>query len=206
MLAKNVQIGSMYRCRVGDRLALVKVVSDRGGSGRRFACETQDTNRMIRASAAKLRPLAGTAEAEAEQARKAAAAAKRGPRPFAGPVGDETVPAAPVAGVIDRVGSSPVLRLSAANIDTIRRIVDGVHVAEPFAQVARRVRSRIGSMVIWRTIPRELRRGILHAAAERHAEGRRLYRQVMRHDPLPSHRMVADAVGVACGLGPMPRG
>ena len=97
------------------------------------------------------------------------------------------------------------MELSQPNRDTIRRIVDGVHVAEPFAQVARRVRSRIGSMVIWNTIPRELRRGILFAAAQRHAEGRRLYRQVMRHAPLPSERMVTEAVGIACGLGPMPR-
>jgi hypothetical protein len=189
MLSRDVQVGSTYRCRVGDRIALVSVVSDRGGAGRRYSCRTQDTGRMIRASAAKLRPIPGSDLDTAERSRKAAAAAKRGPVP----------------GVIGRVGPSPVVELSQPNRDTIRRIVDGVHVAEPFAQVARRVRARIGSMVTWNTIPRELRRGILHAAAQRHAEGRRLYRIAMRHDPLPSPRMVAESVGIACGLGPMPR-
>ncbi|HBB75932.1 MAG TPA: hypothetical protein DC048_15980 [Planctomycetaceae bacterium] len=161
---------------------------------------------MIRASAAKLRPIPGSDLDTAERSRKAAAAAKRGPRPFSGAVGDDMVAApGPVPGILANVGPSPVAILSRPNHDTIRRIVDGVHVAEPFAHVARRVRARIGSMVIWNTIPRALRRGILFAAAERHAEGRRLYRLAMRHDPLPSPRMVAEAVGVACGLGPMPR-
>lgn len=205
MLAKDIVIGANYRCRVGDRLALVTVIAAPGRGHRKFTCQTQDTDRRILATAAKLRPLPGTAAAEAEQARKAAAAAKRGPRPFSGAVGDRVVAAGPVPGVIGRVGPSPVVELSQPNRDTIRQIVDGVHAAEPFAHVARRVRSRIGSMVIWNTIPRELRRGILFAAAQRHAEGRRLYRLAMRHDPLPSPRMVAEAVGIACGLGPMPR-
>jgi len=205
MLAKDVQIGATYRCRVGDRLALVTVLAAPGRGHRKFTCQTQDTDRRVLATAAKLRPIPGTALAEAEQARRAAAAAKRGPRPFSGAVGDMILDAGPVPGVIGRVGPSPVVELSPPNRDTIRRIVDGVHVAEPFAQVARRVRGRIGSMVIWQTIPRELRRGILHAAAQRHAEGRRLYRLAMRHAPLPSERMVTEAVGLACGLGPMPR-
>lgn len=205
MLAKDVQIGATYRCRVGDRLALVTVTAAPGRGHRKFTCQTQDTDRRILATAAKLRPIPGTALAEAEQARKAAAAAKRGPRPFAGAVGDMILDAGPVPGVISRVGPSPVVELSQPNRDTIRRIVDGCHVAEGFPYVARRVRARIGSMVVWNTIPRELRRGILFAAAQRHAEGRRLYRLAMRHDPLPSPRMIADAVGTAVGLGPMPR-
>jgi hypothetical protein len=205
MLAKDVQIGSTYRCRVGDRLALVKVVSDRGGSGRRYSCLTQDTGRMIKASGAKLRPIPGSDLDAAERSRKAAAAANRGPRPFSGPAGADTVDAAPVAGILARVGSSPVAALSEANHDTIRRIVDACHVAEGFPYVARRVRAKVAAHVIWATIPRALRRGILHAAAQRHGEGRRLYRIAMRHDPLPSERMVSEAVGIACGLGPLPR-
>lgn len=205
MLAKDIVIGSTYRCRVGDRLALVTVTAAPGRGHRKFTCQTQDTDRRILASAAKLRPLPGSDLAAAEAARRAAAAAKRGPRPFSGAVGDTLADAGPVPGIIARVGSSPVVALSEANRDTIRRIVDGVHVAEGFPHVARRVRARIGSMVIWNTIPRALRRGILFAAAKRHAEGRRLYRLAMRHDPMPSPRMVAEAVGVACGLGPMPR-
>jgi hypothetical protein len=31
-----------------------------------------------------------------------------------------------------------------------------------------------------------------------------MYRVAMGHDPLPRERMVADAVGVACGLGRCP--
>lgn len=205
MLSRDVQIGATYRCRVGDRIALVTVTAAPGRGHRKYTCRTHDTDRQVLATAAKLRPIPGTALAEAEQARRAAAAAKRGPRPFVGPVGPDTVPPAPVAGILANVGPSPIAALSEPNRDTIRRIVDGVHVAEPFAHVARRVRARIGSMVIWATIPRSLRRGILLAAAQRHAEGRRLYRIAMRHDPLPSERMVAEAVGIAAGLGPMPR-
>ncbi len=205
MLAKDVQIGSTYQCRVSDRLALVTVTAAPGRGHRKFSCRTHDTDRAVLASAAKLRPLPGSDLDAAERSRKAAAAAARGPRPFAGPMGDETVPAAPVAGVIATVSPSPVSRLSAANHDTIRRIVDACHVAEGFPYVARRVRAKVAAHVIWATIPRALRRGILFAAALRHGEGRRLYRAAMRHDPLPSERMVAEAVGIACGLGPMPR-
>lgn len=205
MLSRDVQIGSTYQCRIGDRLALVTVTAAPGRGHRKFTCRTHDTDRQVLASAAKLRPLPGSDLDAAERARKAAAAAKRGPRAFSGPVGDATVEAAPVAGILASVGPSPVAALSEANRDTIRRIVDACHVAEGFPYVARRVRARVAAHVIWATIPRALRRGILFAAAQRHAEGRRLYRLAMRHDPLPSERMVAEAVGIACGLGPMPR-
>ena len=96
MLAKDVQIGATYRCRVGDRLALVTVLAAPGRGHRKFTCQTQDTDRRVLATAAKLRPIPGTALAEAEQARKAAAAAKRGPRPFSGAVGDILLGAGPV--------------------------------------------------------------------------------------------------------------
>lgn len=205
MLSRDVQIGSTYRCRVGDRLALVTVTAAPGRGHRKFTCQTHDTDRRILASAAKLRPLPGSDLDASERARRAAAAAARGPRPFAGPEGDIMLDAGPVPGVIERVGSSPVAALSEPNRDTIRRIVDACHVAEGFPYVARRVRARVAAHVIWATIPRALRRGILFAAAQRHGEGRRLYRLAMRHDPLPSPRMVAEAVGIAAGLGPMPR-
>ena len=67
MLAKDVQIGATYRCRVGDRLALVTVLAAPGRGHRKFTCQTQDTDRRILATAAKLRPIPGTALAEAEQ-------------------------------------------------------------------------------------------------------------------------------------------
>ncbi|NBU41970.1 MAG: hypothetical protein EBS51_14460 [Planctomycetia bacterium] len=205
MLSKDVQIGATYRCRVSDRLALVTVARDHGGRGRRYECVTQDTGRTIRASAARLRPLPGTAEAAAEASRRAAAAAAAAPRPFAGAVGIAMVDPQPVPEMLRAIGPAPIQQMSEPNRDSIRRIVDRVHVAEPFAVVARAVRRRIGSMVIWNTIPRAMRRGILYEAATRHAAGRRMYRVAMGHDPLPSPRMVADAVGVACGLGACPR-
>lgn len=210
MRQKDIVIGGTYTVRIGARLAPVTVERQRrrnecGRSRTVFVCMTHDTRREIEATAARLRPVAGTIGAEREAARKAAAAAKRSPRPYAGEPGTETVEPVPVHGMLDRIGAVPVLALSAPNRDTIRRIVDGVYVAEPFARVARRVRGRIGSMIAWKTIPRALRRGILYEAARRHAAGRDMYCAVMRRAPLPSPGMVADAVGRAVGLGPMPR-
>lgn len=209
MRTQDIVIGSTYRCRVGSRLALVTVTAPPRYPSRRYRCRTHDTDRDILATAARLRPLPGTALADSERERLAAAAARRAvanaPRPFSGPTGTDTVEAVPVPGILERVGPSPVLRLSEANRDTIRRIVDRVHVAEAFPVVARAVRRRIAEMVIFRTIPRALRRGILYEAAARHGAGRRMYRAAMGHAPLPSERMVAEAVGIACGLGPMPR-
>jgi len=206
MRQNDITIGGTYRCHVSSRIATVTVLRmlpGRAGARARYLCETHDTRREVKATAARLRPMPGTADHAREAARKAAAAAvaaSRGPRPFSGPTGTDTVEAVPVPGILERVGPSPVLRLSEANRDTIRRIVDRVHVAEAFPVVARAVRRRIAEMVIFRTIPRALRRGILYEAA-----GRRMYRAAMGHAPLPSERMVAEAVGIACGLGPMPR-
>jgi hypothetical protein len=206
MRQAEVQIGGDYRVRIGDRLALVTVQRRKDGRGRaRFVCLTHDTRREVTATAARLRPLPGTAEAAAQNRRRTAAAAARAPRPFTGSPGERMIEAAPVPGMLARVGSSPVAALSAANADYVRRIVDGVHVAESFAHVARVVRRKIGRSIIFRSIPRALRRGLLHAAAERHAAGRRMYRAAMGHDPLPSPRMVADAVGIAAGIGACPR-
>ncbi len=206
MRQNEISIGGTYRVRIGDRLALVTVTGRKVGRGRaRFVCLTHDTRREVTATAARLRPLPGTPEATAQSRRRVEAAAARAPRAFTGSVGERMVEAAPVPGMLDRVGSSPVAALSAANADYVRRIVDGVHVAEPFAHVARVVRRRVGRSVIFGTIPRCLRRGLLYAAAERHAAGRQMYRVAMGHDPLPSPRMVADAVGMAVGLGACPR-
>jgi hypothetical protein len=206
MRQNEIEIGGTYRVRIGDRLALVTVTGRKVGRGRaRFVCVTHDTRREVTATAARLRPLPGTAAAAAQNRRRVEAAAARAPRPFSGNPGERMIDAAPVPGMLSRVGSSPVAALSAANADYVRRIVDGVHVAESFGHVARVVRRKVGRSIIFRTIPRSLRRGMLYAAAERHAAGRRMYRTVMRHDPLPSPQMVADAVGAAVGLGACPR-
>lgn len=206
MRQNEISIGGSYRVRIGDRLALVTVTGRKTGRGRaRFTCLTHDTRREVTATAARLRPLPGTPEATAQSRRRVAAAAARQPRPYTGDPGADAVEARPVPEMLGVIGTSPVLRMSEPNRDTIRRIVDRVHVAEPFAAVARAVRRRLGAQITWQTIPRELRRGILYAAAERHAAGRRMYRVAMGHDPLPSPRMVADAVGMAVGLGACPR-
>jgi hypothetical protein len=208
MRQNDITIGGTYRVRIGDRLAPVTVLHRKTGGGRaRFVCETHDTRRQITATAARLRPVPGTMDAEREGARRAAAAAAvRPPRAFSGSPGTVTVEPVPVRGMLDRIDPAvPVLRLSQPNAALVHRAVDACHVAESFGHVARAVRREVGRFVIVRTIPRDLRRGILHAAAVRHAENRSTYREVMGHAPLPSERMVAEAVGIACGLGPMPR-
>lgn len=203
MRQNDVQIGGEYRVRIGDRLAPVTVLRRLDGRGRsRFLCRTGDTGREIKATAARLRPMTGTAAAAVVQARRVESS---GPRPFDGATGDRRRPAAPVAGVIVRLRGSSVLALSKPNAALVDRAVDACHVAERFAFVARQVRRRVGACVIWNTIPRALRRGILFHAAERHAANRTMFAAVAGHDPLPSERMVAEAVGLACGLGAMPR-
>lgn len=203
MRQNDVQIGGEYRVRIGDRLAPVTVLRRLDGSGRaRYLCRTGDTGREVRATAARLRPLPGTAAAEAVRARRVVAS---GPRPFSGETGSRRVLAGVVPGVITTCRSATVLDLSRPNAALVDRAVDRCHVAERFAYVARSVRQAVGACVIWRTIPPALRRGILHHAARRHAANRTMFAAVAGHAPLPSERMVAEAVGLACGLGPMPR-
>lgn len=211
MLAKDIVIGSTYRCRVSGRLALVKVISDRGGSGRRFTCLTQDTARTIRASAAKLRPVPGSDAAEAERTRLLKAAARRAaanaPRPWSLPDGLEMTYriAVPVHGMIGAVGRLPVMNFTSTDAEGVARVVDRMHCAEPVMAVCRRIRRALSAKWQWRTIPAELRRSILLEGIGRHSMNRRLYRDVMGHDAPPSGRMIADAVGTAVGLGPCPR-
>lgn len=194
MRQDEVQIGGEYRVRVGQRLARVKVLRRLNGRGRaRFLCVTQDTRREIKPTAARLRPLVET------RTKKPALQ----PAAWDGSVGDRWLPAVPVPGLLGR-GNRPVLQLSQANAAGVCRIVDREHVAEGLGRIARVVRAAIGRSVQWRTIPRSLRRGIIYAAASRHADNRATYRAVMRHDPLPSPRAVAEAVAVACGLGREP--
>jgi len=100
----------------------------------------------------------------------------------------------------DRVIELPI----GDNARTLTRIVSRCHVAESLLHVARAVRSAMGARGL-RRLPVPVRRGIWQHCAAHHAANRAQYREVTGHDPLPSHRMVADAVGMAVGLGPMPR-
>lgn len=204
MLRSEITAGMLARARVGSRIADVRVDSGAPDRTGRFACTTLDTGRAIRCTAARLRPMPGSPEDAAARARAAARAIPRPPRPFSGSIGTQTVPPAPVAGVLENVGPAPIAMLSQANTHFVAGIVGAIHVAEGFPIVARAVRSRVGSTVIWRTIPRTLRRGILHAAAAIHADNRAEYHAVMGHAPLPSEGMIARAIGAAIGL-PCPR-
>jgi hypothetical protein len=61
MKQNDVQIGMTARVKIGQRLAEVKVLReiDLGGwkNRRRFECRTVDTGRLIKATAARLRPI-----------------------------------------------------------------------------------------------------------------------------------------------------
>ena len=60
MKQDEVQIGMTARVKIGPRLAEVTVLRRLDGRGRaRFECRTADTNKLIRATAARLRPLPG---------------------------------------------------------------------------------------------------------------------------------------------------
>lgn len=132
-------------------------------------------------------------EAIASIGRQASAGA-----PFARPAGH------PGAG-LQRVNRERLVEMPAgANLAILRQIVNRCHVAEGLLAVAREVSRRMGRHGT-RRLPVPLRRGLWQAAAAMHAENRAEYRAVMGHAPLPSERMVAEAVGIACGLGPMPR-
>ena len=216
MLQSEVTIGGQYIAKVGRRYATVTVLSRRSRPGQRtrFRCLTEDTRREITATAARLSAMSGTPEYAAAEAREAArraklaedmaAADRRDARAFDGPPGTETVEARPLPGLVETIGSAPVLALSSDNRYAVARAVDSIHVAETLRHVVRVVRAEISRWVVWRTIPRSLRRGIVYAAAFRHYGNRQTYRAVMHHDPLPSPRAVAEAVGIACGLGREP--
>lgn len=205
MKLADVTIGGEYRVRIGSRLAPVRVIAQReqrrwGTSPRRrvFECRTLDTGRTIIASPARLRAVAPASRPTPVQ--------KPAGEPVAwdGPTGDSWLPLVAVPGLLPRCGSGRVLRLSHANHAMVCRVVDREHVAEGMMRVARVVRAAIGRHVQWQTIPRDLRRGVLFAAACRHWKNRETYRAVMGHAPLPSPRAIAEAVGIAVGLGPEP--
>lgn len=201
MRQNEVTIGMQARVKIGARLAPVTVEREITRHGRRtkFQCLTGDTGRRITVTAARLRPLVESPRPDAV-AKPAAA----GPVDFAGPAGSEWLPLVRVPGLLPRGGEGRVLRLSSANHAFVRRIVDREHVAESMLRIARVVRAAVGQRVRWASISRDLRRGILFTAACVHFGNRERYTAVMGHAPLPSPRAVAEAVGIAVGLGPEP--
>jgi len=213
MRQNEVQIGMAAVVKVGGRLATVTVLRElltRYDRRRKFACLTHDTRREITATAARLRPAPGSPQDDAARSREAAAAARRRrddeePRPWTMPEGMAAtlVVSRPVAGMMARVARMPIMALNETDRAGVDRLVDRLHCAESPMAVCRRIRRGLERFQ-WRTIPATLRRAVLLAGLERHAANRSLYRDVMGHAPLPSERMVAEAVGVACGLGRMP--
>ena len=207
MKQADVKIGGEYRVKIGSRLAPVTVISRRERTalrGRRqvvFHCITLDTNRSIVASAARIRPIVAP---PAVKIVRPPVEPSPVPAAWDGHPGDSWLPLVPVPGLLPRRGEGRVLRLSQANHAFVRRIVDREHVAEGMMRIARVVRAAIACRVQWRTIPRDLRRGILFTAACIHHGNRETYTAVMGHAPLPSPRAVAEAVGIAVGLGPEP--
>lgn len=58
MKQEQVQIGMQARVKIGSRLAEVTVLRRLDGRGRaRFECRTSDTGRLVKATAARLRPV-----------------------------------------------------------------------------------------------------------------------------------------------------
>lgn len=72
MLQSEVSPGTRAVVRIGTRFAPVTVLHKLPGTGRaRWLCLTDDTRREVRATAARLRPVCGSPEERAEEARAA---------------------------------------------------------------------------------------------------------------------------------------
>jgi hypothetical protein len=205
MLANEITIGMQAAVKIGQRLAVVTITGKANYSGGRrqaWWCRTADTNRMITATAARLRPMPGTPEAAAEKARKAKADARRIAKTPSGtyrstpaPEAPVLVSPAPVPGMITRVNpSQPVERLVGRNREMVEHIVAGVDVALPWSAACRAVYRVIGKGGRLRGFPRHLRRGAWLKVAEEHAANRRLYRETMGHDPIPSVETITAAM------------
>ena len=192
MRQNDVTIGCEYRVRVGDRLATVTVMRRLDGRGRaRYLCLTHDTRREIKATAARLRPLAAVRQAAAAPVPVEPSPV---PAPWDGHPGDAWLPLVPVPGLLPSRGHGHVLRLSQANHAFVRRLIDREHAAYGMRRIARVVRAAIGERIVWRTIPRDLRRGILFTAACIHHGNRERYSAVMGHAPIPSEEMITAAM------------
>lgn len=202
MLAKEITIGMQARVKIGGRLAVVTVTGKANYSGGRrqaWWCRTEDTNRMITATAARLRPMPGTPEAAADKSRKLAAqrrqVAASTPKPATfQPALELTVPQ-PVPGMFAVVTPSrPITRLDGFNHRGVSRILDRVHVAASWRDACRAVFAVIGKGGRLRSVPLPLRRGCWQAVAEIHAINRRNYTEAMGHAPLPSEETIAAAM------------
>ena len=203
MRQTEITIGMQAAVKLGQRLAVVTITGKANYSGGRrqaWWCRTADTNRMITATAARLRPMPGTPEAAAEARRRKQAderRAKTAPKPTQAReiVAPRFARPAVVRGMVRNVcGSSLIEPLIGANREGVVRIVAGVDVALPWSAACRAVYRVIGRRKALRHFPRSLRRGAWQLVAEEHARNRRLYIETMGHDPIPSVETITAAM------------
>lgn len=198
MRQAEVWIGGFYRTKVGNRITRVKVernVGPRGRSRDQFVCITTDTNKVIYRTAAKLRPLVDVAKpAPAKRELVAYPDPDMIRHPGLKPM--SSIVAQPIGGMLNRITwrAGDLVELDEAHARWMRTRVDRLHVSEPFRTVARSIRSLITKQYIYLSVPRALRRGLLYAAASRHAANRDTYRMVMGQHPFPSEEMIGRAM------------
>lgn len=195
MRQADVVIGGSYRTKVGGELVVVMVTrtaGKRGGSREQFECLNSVTQRRLYRTAAKLRPMVDVAKP---------APAKRELVEYPDPDMIRHPGLKPMScikcqpnAVVKRVRSADIVELDEAHERWMRTRVDRLHVAEPFRTVARSIRSLITRQYRYLSVPRALRRGLLYAAAKRHAANRNTYRMAMGEHPFPSEEMIGRAI------------
>ena len=198
MRQAEVWIGGYYKTKVGERITRVKVernVGKRGRSRDQFECVTADTGKTIYRTAAKLRPMVDV-EKPAPVKRELVAYPDPDLIRHPGLKPMPSICAQPIGGMFNRMTwrAGDTLLLDEAHERWMRTRVDRLHVSEPLRTVARSIRSLITRQYIYLSVPRALRRGLLYAAAKRHAANRDTYRMVMGEHPFPSEEMIGRAI------------
>lgn len=185
MRSEHIEIGGVYQARVGGQLRRVKVRYAIRGSltltGRRrstrYGCITVDTRRLIWRTAAALRPLPGTREAVADEARRASREVRARLRAEANAARPRRAkpdwPWGASAPTIEPDGTLPDGR----NRDTVRRAIGRLHVGDSAGRVMREAHGL--PIYRWRSMPRTMRRAILRTALVEHQANRDLYRAAM---------------------------
>jgi hypothetical protein len=198
MRQAEVWIGGYYRTKVGNRITRVKVernVGKRGRSRDQFECVTADTGKVILRTAAKLRPMVDVAK-PAPVKRELVAYPDPDMIRHPGLKPMSMMAAMPIDGMLNRITGvkGDIVHLDEAHERWMRTRVDRLHVSEPFRTVARSIRSLITMQYRYLSVPRALRRGLLYAAAKRHAANRQTYRMVMGEAPFPTEEMIGRAI------------
>lgn len=197
MRQEQITIGMTARVKIGSRLAEVRVLRRLDGRGRaRYECMTQDTGRVIKATAARLRPMVEAAP----RPPRLRELSLRSYREYDDPAGIRTGVMVerpqPIPGIVSRVGNGDIVAVSAFDgfHRIVRTAVDRLHVSEPWRVVAWAVRHRIRECYRYLSVPRSLRRGMLYEAAKRHAYNRQTYRAIMGTAPFPTEEMIGRAI------------